>query len=154
MNKITIAAAAACAFAAGAAFAGPFDALKGKMKPGLYETKVDMDMGAMPGMPPGMGKHSTTQQHCVSDKDIEEGGFGKSRDRKGEGDCDIKDVKMSGNTTTYKMVCPKGNMSADGKMTFTGNGYVMDINMTMDQGGQKMNMKQHTEGKYLGPCTK
>ena len=35
-------------------------------------------------------------------------------------------------------------------MTFTGNGYVSDTTMNMDQGGQKMNMKQHMEGKYLG----
>jgi len=61
-------------------------------------------------------------------------------------------VKTSGDTTTYKMVCPKGNMVADGRMSFTSSGYVMETNMTMDQGGQKMNMKQRTEGKYLGPC--
>jgi hypothetical protein len=154
MNKIAIATAACCALSATIAFAGPFDAFQGKMKPGMYETKVDMDMGAVPGVPPGMSKQSTTQQHCVSDKDIEEGGFGKSRDKRGEGDCDFKDVKVSGNSATYKMVCPKSSMSAEGKMTFTGSGYVMDIDMTMDQGGHKMNMKQHTEGKYVGPCTK
>ena len=152
MKKIAIAAATGCAFAAAIALAGPFDAFKGKMKPGLYETKVETDMGAMPGVPPGMGKHSNTIQHCVTEKDIEEGGFGKGNDRKDEGQCEFKDVKMSVNAATYKMVCPKGNMSADGKIAFTGNGYVSDVDMATDQGGHKMNMKQHSESRYLGSC--
>jgi hypothetical protein len=149
MKKIAI--AAACMLAAPLAFAGPFDAFKGKMKPGMYETKVEMDMGAIPGMPPGMSKHSSTHQHCVTEKDIEDGGIGKSN-KKDQGDCEIKDVKMSGNSATYRMECPKGKMTGDSKITFTGSGYTMDTNMVMEQGGQKMNMKQHSEGKYLGAC--
>jgi hypothetical protein len=150
MKKIAI--AAACVLAAPLAFAGPFDSIKGRMKPGLYENKVEMDMGAVPGMPPGMGKQSTTQQKCVTQKDIDEDVVSPKGNRKDE-QCDIRDVKTSGDTTTYKMVCSgKGNMTADGKIMFTSSGYVMETAMTMDQGGQKMNMKQRTEGKYLGPC--
>lgn len=150
MKKIAL--AAACVLAAPLALAGPFDAFKGKMKPGLYDTKVEMDMGAIPGMPPGMSKQTTSHQHCVTEKDIEDGGLGKDKSRKDQGDCEIRDVKMSGNTATYKMVCPKGNMDADAKVSFTGSGYMMDMVMNMDQGGRKMTMKHHSEGKYLGPC--
>ena len=149
MKKIAL--AAACLIAAPLAVAGPFDSIKGKMKPGLYENKMEMDMGAMPGLPPGMNKQSSTQQRCVTQKEIDEDPVPSRSNRKDE-QCDIKDVKTSGDTTTYKMVCPKGNMSAEGKIQFTSSGYVMETNMTMDQGGHKMNMKQRTEGKYLGPC--
>jgi hypothetical protein len=148
MKKIAL--AAACALAAPLALAGPFDAFKGQMKPGLYESKVDMDMTGMAGLPPGMGKQTMTHQHCITQKDIDEGGIAKDRGRKGEGDCEIKDVKVSGNTATYKMVCPK--MTGDAKINFTGNGYQMDMVSTMDQGGHKMTMKHHSESKYLGAC--
>lgn len=149
MKKIAL--AAACMLAAPLAFAGPFDAFKGKMKPGLYENKIEMDMGNVPGMPPGMGKQSTTHQHCVTEKDIEDGGIGKGTARNKDGECKIEDVKSSGNSVTYKMVCPKGT-TGETRMTFTGNGYVSDTTMNIDQGGQKMTMKQHMEGKYLGAC--
>jgi hypothetical protein len=135
----------------GAAFAaGPFDQFKGKMKEGLYEYKMDMEM---PGMPTGMGKHSMTMQHCVTAKDIEGGDFAKGDTGKQPKDCDFQDVKVSGNTASYKMVCKGQNeMTADTKMTFRDNGFVSDMKMTMNQDGKVMNMTQHMEGKYLGAC--
>jgi Protein of unknown function (DUF3617) len=153
-RKLLLAAALAAAFST-AAVAGPFDQFKGKMKDGLYEYKMQMDMGQMPGMPPGMGKQSHTFQNCVSKKDIEDGGFGKNKDRKQPENCEIKDMKMSGNTATYTMEC-KGDpaMKADNKITFTSEGFNMDMKMAMVQRGQTMNMTQHMESRYLGPCTK
>src|SRR5512140_3063302 len=107
-------------FCAGAFAAGPFDQFKGKMKEGLYEYKMDMEM---PGMPSGMGKHSMTMQHCVTAKDIEGGDFAKGD--KQQKDCEFQDVKVSGNTASYKMVCKGQNpMTADTKMTFRDNGFV------------------------------
>ena len=145
MNKISVIAIAAMAFC-GTAIAGPFDQFKGKMKPGLYEYKMDMQM---PGMPQGMGSH--TMQHCVTDKDIEGGDFAK-RDRQAK-DCEIKDMKVSGNTAHYRMECTGQNkMTADTTITFRDNGFVSDMKMTMNQGGQAMNMTQHMEGKRLGDC--
>ena len=152
MNKIAIAVGAVFALAATSAFAGPFDQFKGKMKPGLYEMKSEMDMGQVPGMPPGMGKQSMTHQHCITDKEIERGGWEKNAGNKGTESCEIKNMNMSGNTATYTMVCAKPKMSADNKITFTGNGFVMDMNMTMDQQGRTMKMRQHMESKYIGPC--
>lgn len=154
LKKTLLAAAFAAAFSA-AAYAGPFDGFKGKMKDGLYEYKMQMDMGQIPGMPAGMGKQSHTFQNCVSQKDIEDGGFGKNKDGKQPENCEIKNMKMSGDTATYTMEC-KGDpsMKADNKITFTGNGFNMDMKMAMNQGGQVMNMTQKMEGRYLGPCKK
>jgi hypothetical protein len=143
INLIALVAATCC----GVAMAGPFDQFKGKMKEGMYEYKMDMDM---PGMPGGMGKHSTTMQHCVTAKDIEGGDWAQAQQKS---NCEFKDVKVSGNNASYKMVC-KGEpkMTADTKLTFRDNGFVSDMKMTMDQGGQVMNMSQHMEGRLLGPC--
>src|SRR4051812_45019717 len=101
--------ALACgAIATASVAAGPFDQLKGKMKEGMYEYKMDTDMGNMPGMPPGMPtKHSTTFQKCVTAQDMEKGqmGRGGGRDGKMPENCEMKDFAMSGNTASYKMAC-------------------------------------------------
>lgn len=152
MRKTALA-AAACAVFATAALAGPFDQFKGKMKEGMYEYKMTMDMGAVPGLPPGMGKQNFSFQRCVTPKDVEEGAFSKGRDGKGMDNCEVKDFNMSGNTATYKMECKgEGQMKADNKITFLPNGFDMDMKMSMVRNGQPMNMTQHMEGRNLGPC--
>ncbi|HYC36556.1 MAG TPA: DUF3617 family protein [Usitatibacter sp.] len=151
MRNKFLAAAVATAFAATPSFAaGPFDAFKGKMKEGMYEMKMDMEM---PGMPAGMGKQSHTMQHCVTAQDIEGGKVG-GKDQMPK-DCEVRDMKVSGNTASYKMVC-KGqmNMTADVNMTFTDSGYRMDQKIAMNQGGQPMNMSHKIESRYIGPCKK
>lgn len=150
--KTAIVLAAALA-ATGALAQSPADAMKGKMKPGLYNYKMEMDMGQVPGMPAGMGKQTMNMQHCVTQKDIEQGQVGKGRDGKANSNCEMKDFKMSGNTATYKMVCKgEGAMTADNKITFVSDGFDMTMKMAMDRGGQKMNMTQNMQGRYAGPC--
>lgn len=150
--RMSAIAAAACAALATAALAGPFDQFKGKMKEGMYEYKTTMDMGAMPGMPAGMGKQNFSFQRCLTPKDVEEGSFSKGREKAAE-NCEVKDLKMSGNTATYRMECKgEGQMKADNKITFLPNGFDMDMKMSMMRNGQPMNMTQHMEGRNLGPC--
>ena len=160
LRLAAVAVAATFAFAAHAAD-NPFAAFKGKVKPGLYEYRMDMDMGAVPGMPPGMGKQSHTMQHCVTQEDVEKGDMG-AKDRNGRGmsdNCKVQDMKVSGNTATYRMVCKGGpDMTADNKIVFHGDGYTMDMTMDMqgrgpNAGGGPMHMKQHIESKYIGPCS-
>lgn len=144
---------AAAIAATGALAQSPADAMKGKMKPGLYNYKMEMDMGQVPGMPAGMGKQTMNMQHCVTPKDIEQGQVGKGRDSKGPSNCEMQDFKMSGNTATYRMVCKgEGAMTADNKITFVPDGFDMTMKMAMDRGGQKMNMTQNMQGRYAGPC--
>lgn len=133
----------------------PFQAFHGKVKPGMYEYKMDMDMGAVPGMPPGMGKQTHTFQHCVTAEDIQKGEMNRNDRSRMPKDCDVKDFHMSGNTATYKMVCTgQHQMSADNRITFKGDGYDMDMAMDMNEGGRPMHMKQHMEARYIGGCSK
>ena len=149
----TVLVLAAALAATGALAQSPADAMKGKMKPGLYNYKMEMDMGQVPGMPAGMGKQTMNMQHCVTPQDIERGQVGKGRDGKANSNCEMKDFKMSGNTATYKMVCKgEGAMTADNKITFVSDGFDMTMKMAMDRGGQKMNMTQNMQGRYAGPC--
>ena len=143
--------AIACAAVSAAAIAGPFDSLKGKLKDGMYEYKTEVDMSAMPGVPPGMAKQSSTTQHCVRPQDIEKGQMGRGPDRDGKAPaCEIKNFSQSGNNATYTMVCKE--MTADNKITFTGEGFNMDMKMAINEGGTAFNMTRHVEGRYLGPC--
>ena len=158
MKRLLLAAAASAAFAVPALAHAQLEQLRGKMKPGLYEYKMDMEM---PGMPQGMGKQSHTMQHCVTEQDMDKGRMGGGDRNHMPENCEVKDFKMSGNTATYRMECKGrgkngGDMSTDNKITFRDNGYTMDMKMNMAQGpgGQPMTMNQHMEGKYLGACSK
>ncbi len=155
MKKISMIALVSVAVSGMALAAGPFDQFKGKMKEGLYEYKMDMDMGQVPGMPAGMGKQSHTFQHCVSADDIGKGQMGKSGRDKMPENCEVKNFKMSGNTADYTMVCKGGpDMTTDNHITFKSDGYNMDMKMAMNENGHAMNMSQHMEAKYLGACKK
>src|SRR6185503_18050230 len=135
--KLGFALAILAGTAAATALAAPFDEFKGKMKEGMYEYKMEMDMGAIPGLPAGMGKQSHTFNHCVTKKDIEEGGFGKNKDSKMPENCEVKNMKVSGNNASYTMECKGENaMKSDVKMTFVSDGFDMDQKMQMTRGGQ------------------
>lgn len=150
MNAKFLIGACLAAASTAALAASPFgDAFKGKMKEGLYEVRMEMEI---PGMPQGMGKQQMTMQNCVTAQDIETGRVGKGSNQKPD-QCEIKNFKMSGNTASYTTVC-KGDMqmTADTTITFSGADYRMNMKMAMNQGGQVMNMTQKMDGRYLGPC--
>jgi hypothetical protein len=155
MKALRVAAVfASIATLSSAASANPFDAFKGKMKEGLYDYKMEMDMGNIPGMPPGMGKQSFNVQNCVTAEDINQGGFGRGREGKMPETCEVRDFKMSGNTATYTMECKKPAMKADNKVTLTGEGFDMDMKMAMNEGGQVMNVNQKIKARHIGACKK
>ena len=87
-NARLIVLAVAAGTCAAALAAGPEDYFRGKMKPGMYEYKMQINMGAVPGMPPGMGTRETTTSHCVTDADIQKGAMGHGgRDGKMKESC-------------------------------------------------------------------
>ena len=146
-------ACAALPLAAGAAPSNPFEAFHGKVKAGLYEYRTETDMGAIPGMPPGMGKQAHTYQNCVTPEDIRRGEMSKN-DRMPK-DCEVKDFRMSGNTATFRTVCTgRQRVSTDNKVTFHGDGYDMDMAMDMNEGGHPMHLKTHMQARYMGACSK
>jgi hypothetical protein len=148
----TILALAAALAVAPALAQGDMKAFTSKLKPGLYEYTMEVDMGQMPGAPKGMGKQAMTMQHCLTPKDIEAGELNR-KDPNSKVDCKVSDMKVSGNTANYKVVC-KGEMSmtADNAVTFVPDGYRMQSKMAMTQGGQTMNMVHNSQAKYLGAC--
>ena len=151
--KTAIALAAALA-ATPALAQGDLKAFTSRIKPGLYEYTMEMDMGAIPGAPKGLGKQTMKVQHCLTEKDIQDGQLGR-KDPNSKVDCKITDMKMSGNTANYKFSCSgEMQMTSDNTVTFVPDGYRMVSKMSMNSSGKTMNMTHNSQAKYLGACRK
>ena len=127
---------------------GPAHAAAPNMRDGLWEVTTKMEMGgksdaAMP---------QQTVKHCVTKKDLEDpkrtmpGGNDQSR-------CKMTDYKMQGNTATWSIAC-QGQGSGTGSITYGGDSYTGSQTMSMNAGGQAMNMKMNFSGKRVGDCPK
>lgn len=103
----------------------------------LWEMTTKMDMM-------GMSMPGATQKTCMK----KESGYqpGKSEQNK---NCEMVDVKVSGNTTKWKMRCTGENaMEGSGEMTRTADTMNGTVKMTMKSG----EMVQVISGKRVGTC--
>jgi hypothetical protein len=134
-----------------AAMALPFAAHAADVKempPGLWEMKMKMEV---PNLPPevaakmGGAGFNNTMTHCVKPgerkwSDREKGPMERS-DRK----CEQSDVKIDGNTISWKVKCADGTQG-DGTVVHNGkDAYTLDTNMTTPRGSVKM----HIDGKKI-----
>ena len=110
------------------------------VKPGKWQWTMQMDI---PGMPFKMPPVKVT--HCVTPEDAKSAV--PSDQNK---DCKVSDVKVSGNTYSWSVDCPKQKMKGTGEVTYTGDSMTGQMNMDMD--GQASTMKY--SGKWLGNCDK
>ena len=103
----------------------------------LWEMTTKMDMM-------GMSMPGATQKTCMK----KESGYqpGKSEQNK---NCEMVDVKVSGNTTKWKMHCTGENaMEGSGEMTRTADTMNGTVKMSMKRG----EMVQVISGKRVGTC--
>ncbi len=114
-----------------------------EMPGGLWEIRTKMDM---PGMPPEMaakmGNRVMTQ--CIKPGERK---WNEQRDPNEKGDrrCEQTDMKVSGNTVSWKMKCVDGT-TGEGSVTHNGkDAYKMDMAMNSPRGSMKM----QTEGKRI-----
>lgn len=160
MKTVTVSVIVLAALSITAAHAQQLD-MKGKMKEGLYETTVQSNM---PGMPAG-GQPFKAQQ-CITKEDIARGNTKTFNQEamKQNSSCEMKNIKQSGNTASYDMVCPKEGLSASTQLTFSDYN-VKGVTTTKFTGEQMKNMppqvaaamanmKSTFETKYIGPCKK
>ncbi len=123
----------------GAHAAGP-----GGMRPGLWETTIQTNMG---------GAKPFVTRACVTAKQLEDpkGAVPKMDDAKMK--CEQLDYKTSGSTVSWKLRC-SGEMAMEGsgQMTASADSYTGKMDMTMKMQGQSMNMNQTMSGRRLGDC--
>jgi hypothetical protein len=122
-------------------------AAQSPMRPGNWETTMEMDM---PGMPMKMPPMKNTR--CVTQQEIDSPNRGlPSGPQKNPNDCKITDYKQSGNTVSWNVACSgQQPMTGSGELKFNNDAYDGVIKMMMNQ--QQMTMKM--AGKRLGDCTK
>jgi hypothetical protein len=126
----------ACALVAPAYAAGP-------VKPGKWETTMEMDM---PGMPMKMPPRTFT--HCITKEQAENPENAVPRSDRQQ-DCKISDLKVEGSTVSWKMTCEKSQATGAGSITYSADSYTGHMDMKM-AGDREMHMKY--SGKYLGAC--
>ena len=114
-----------------------------EMPAGLWEMRMKMDI---PGMPPEMAEKmgSRTITQCVKPGERKWNDQSPPSER-GELKCEQTEMKMTGNTASWKMKCTDGT-TGEGTMTHNGkDAYKMDMAMNSPRG----NMKMQTEGKRI-----
>lgn len=128
------------------------------IKPGKWEFTSQMQMGAMPALPPGLtlppgvtippgGGMSATHASCIDpDKAV-------PTDPRPE--CKIDRMQRDGATVSWATTCTtgQGSVRSQGVARYSGN--TMDatlITQVPQANGATMETKQRIAGRYLGPC--
>ena len=115
-------------------------------KPGKWQMTVQTEMS---GMPMKMPAH--TVEYCLTKEDVENAEKLAPEPQRKNSDCKRTDLKIDGNTVSWKISCEKSGMKGEGQMTYSGDSYTGGMHMTMPNGGE-VNAKY--SGKYLGACDK
>ncbi len=118
---------------------------KTPVKPGKWEVTTQMHMTGMPEMP------AHTYTHCVTPEDAAKAENTLPKMQK-DSPCMLQDVKVDGQTITWKVSCdtPNGKVTGDGKVTYDAEGtnYKGEMHVTMPQ----REMDSTFVGKRIGPC--
>ena len=119
----------------GVAFAGP------NVKPGKWEITTTTEMTGMPmRIPP------VTHTQCLKEGDFVPQTEGANQE------CKVSDVKVSGDTVSWKLVCSgkSGHMEGTGKTTYSGDTMEGEMRMVIQGAGVEVNNK--ISGKRIGTC--
>lgn len=120
---------------------------QGPMRPGQWESTMQMEMAGSPIQMPAM-----KSARCITPEDAKDPSRSLPTGPEGRGnqksDCKVSDYKTSGSTVTWKMTCTSPPSTGTGEMTYMGDTY--DGTLKMDMQGRGMTMK--IAGKRVGDC--
>lgn len=122
-------------------FLGTAFAAGPNMNPGKWEITTQTEMTGMPmSLPP------VTHTQCITGDEL----IPQSQEANNE--CQVTDIKVSGDTVSWKIVCSgqNGRMEGTGKITYSGDS--MDGTMDMVIQGAGMQVKNKLSGKRIGDC--
>ncbi len=143
MKTVVIVLAAVLVLAAAPLFAAP-----PLMQDGQWEISIKMEMPGMPfAMPP------TTYTQCITKDDAKDAKKTVPRSPDKKNDCEVKDMKMTGNKATWTMQCKDGS-TGSGEMVYKNNSYsgVMTMETSAKHGSKASKVIQHIDGKRIGNC--
>ena len=117
---------------------------KGRVKPGMYETKAHNDLSGMPGIPKEQQKTTETHTRCLTQAEIDKG----VELRK---ECKVKSFKDSPTSLDLVSQCPDGSLQ-ELRFSSTPTGFASEIKSSSKEKGKEHSMTMRTESRYLGPC--
>jgi hypothetical protein len=110
------------------------------MKPGKWEITTQMDM-------PGMQMPARTFTKCITKEDVANVESAIPRGQR-DSSCKFSDVKVEGNTVSWKMNCEERHMSGDGKVTYDNDAYTGETHVKSERG----DMTIKNSGRRVGEC--
>ncbi|MFO7985293.1 MAG: DUF3617 family protein [Desulfatiglandaceae bacterium] len=122
-------------YAFGSALADP------ELNPGKWEMTTETEMVGMPVQIPPV-----THTQCLTSDDL------VPRSNETGKECEVSDVKISGNTVSWKMVCSgeNGPMEGTGQATYRGDHMEGVMNMVISGAGMQITNK--ISGRRIGDC--
>ncbi len=124
-------------------FAAPLLAAPPNMQPGNWEISMKIQVEGVPfPMPPIKTTHCYTKQDLEDNSKTLPSGSGKKND------CEVKDMKVAGNSATWNLVCKDGAKGA-GEITYKGTTYDATLKMTTKDGDKSTT---NIKAKRLGDC--
>ncbi len=112
-------------------------------KPGRWETTIQMEMAGMPAkMPPRSVFTCLTKEQAENAENL----IPKAGDKRGG--CTYDEVKVDGNTVTWKVTCAQSGMAGTGTMTFHAESSEGSSHMKM----QDREISLTFTGKFAGEC--
>jgi hypothetical protein len=74
------------------------------------------------------------------------------RPRTGQGECQFTYGEKSSDTVSWKMSCPKSNMTGSGTGRVRRNTMETDVQIAGEAQGRKFEMRARMTGRRVGPC--
>ena len=93
----------------------------------------------------------STSTQCVSKEDASDPTRFTGKDQ--AANCKVTPGTRSSDSYSWTVSCPDQNMRGAGKATFGRGAIDSEMQMTVEMGGQKMEMQTRTAGRLQGPCT-
>ena len=111
------------------------------MKPGKWEITTQTEMEGM-----AMSIPPITHTQCIKGDEL------VPQSQEANQECQVTDIKTSGDTVSWKIVCSgqNGGMEGTGEVTYKGD--TMEGTMDMVIQGAGMQVKNKISGKRIGDC--
>ena len=93
----------------------------------------------------------STSTQCVSKEDASDPTRFTGKDQ--AANCKVTPGTRSSDSYSWTVSCPDQNMRGAGRATFSRGAIDSEMQMTVEMGGQKMEMQTRTAGRLQGPCT-
>ena len=113
------------------------------MQEGKWEITMAMEVEGVPFPMPPM-KHT----QCITKKDLEDNKKTLPSGSNKKDDCEVKDMKTAGNTTTWSLVCKDGTRGT-GEITYKGTTYTSTMKLVTSDGARTTNK---ITARRIGDC--